>query len=107
MIGRSRFESTTRPRPTIPLLSHRLADDREGVLADLVVGNDVVRSVEVALVDVRQRDELVDLDGVAAIDLKRFELLVLDSDVDVLLDLIALDDVGRLTSSPVSPSTFL
>ena len=53
------------------LASHRVADDGESILADLVVRHDVVGSVEVSLVDVRQRHELVDLDGVAAVYLKR------------------------------------
>ena len=93
MMGRSRLAMTTRPRPTIFLLFICIADDSEGILANFVVRHDVVGRVEVSLVDVRERYELVDRDGVAAVYLERFQLFVINSDINVLLDLIALDDV--------------
>ena len=50
------------------LLANGLSDHREGLLADLTVRHDVVRVVEVELVDLFARHEFVDLDGALALD---------------------------------------
>jgi hypothetical protein len=64
-------------------------DHRKGLLADRLVGDDIVRSVEEALVDLLARHETVDLGYVGALDLDGFELLVLDDQVLPLGDLVA------------------
>ena len=46
------------------LAAHRLADHRKGILADRIVGGDVIGRVEEALVDLGARHEAVDVDGV-------------------------------------------
>jgi len=53
------------------------------------LGGDIIRSVEEALVDLLARHETVDLDHVGALDLDRFEFLVLDDQVLPLGDLVA------------------
>ena len=52
------------------LAFHCVADDRECFLADLVVGHDVIGAVIETLVDLRGRNEAVDLDRVIALDLQ-------------------------------------
>jgi hypothetical protein len=77
-------------------LADRLANDREGLLADFAIRNDVVRAVQIELVDLLLGHELVDLDGALALDRDRFELFGLDLDLLAFADLIALDDVARI-----------
>ena len=71
------------------LVLHRVADDGERFLAALGVGYDVVRPLVVTLVDFLFGNELVDIDGVGALDLDRIELLRLDLDVLAAGELIA------------------
>ena len=59
LITRSRLAMTTRPRPTI-FLSHRRADDGKRFLTDLVGARDVVRGIQIPLVDLVARHERVD-----------------------------------------------
>src|SRR5213078_1073669 len=61
----------------------------KGLLPDRLVGHDVIRSVEEALVDLGPRHKAVDLDGVGAFDLDRFELGILDDEVLAFGDLVA------------------
>ena len=77
-------------------LADRLADHCEGLLADFAVRHHVVRAVEVDLIDLFPRHELVDLDHPLALDGNRFQLLGGKLEVFALADLIALDDVGGL-----------
>jgi hypothetical protein len=70
-------------------VAHHLADHRKGLLGDWLVGGDIIRGVEEALVDLLARHETVDLDHVGALDLDRFEFLVLDDQVLSLGDLVA------------------
>ena len=74
-------------------LLHRLADDGEGLGADLVVGRDVIIFVQIDFVHFAARHEGFDVDGVRALQRHLVELLVLDQHVLALLDLIALDAV--------------
>ena len=71
------------------LVLHRVADDGERFLSALGVGYDVVRPLVVALVDFLFGNELVDIDGVRALDLDRIELLRLDFHVLAAGQLIA------------------
>ena len=74
-------------------LADGLADDGERLLADVAVGHDVIRVVEIELVDFLFRHELVDLDDALALDRDRLELLGVELDILALADLVALDDV--------------
>jgi hypothetical protein len=69
------------------LVLHRVADDREGIGADLPLWSDVVRLVEIALVDVGLGHEAVD--RVRAFDLDRLQLVFVDLDVMALADFVA------------------
>ena len=77
-------------------LADRLANDRERLLAHFPVGHDVVRAVQIELVDFFLGHELVDLDRALALDGGGLELFRLDLDVFAFTDLVALDDVGRI-----------
>jgi hypothetical protein len=70
-------------------IAHRLADHRECFLTDLVIRNNVIGTVEISLVELITRNEFVDDDRVRAFDLQRFDLFVLDLNVDVFVDLVA------------------
>jgi hypothetical protein len=72
-------------------------------VADLAFGDDVIGADQVELVDVRLRYEFVDVDGPGALERDVVELVLVDGDVGVGVDLVALDDVE--TSSPLSAST--
>ena len=78
------------------LAAHSVADDGEGVLADLVVGHKVVRRIEIALVDLRARHEAVDVDRMLALDGDVLELVVLDQHIIAFADLVASRYVRRL-----------
>src|SRR6266487_6513203 len=77
-------------------VADRLANDRERLLADLAVGYHVVGIVEIEVVDLFPRHELVDLDGARALDRNRLELLGLELDVLAFADFVTLDDVGGI-----------
>src|SRR6266852_8637624 len=71
------------------LAPHRLADDDRRVLPDLVLRDEIVRAVEVALVDLGSRHELFDVDRVGAFEPQRFQLFVLDRHELVAADLVS------------------
>ena len=71
------------------LVAHRVADDRERLEGDLVLRNQIVRAVDIALIDFGLRHKAIDVDRVAALDRDRVELFVLDAKVDALLDFVA------------------
>src|SRR5260370_19970164 len=77
------------------LAAHGLTNDRKGLLPDRLAGHDVIRSVEEALVDLGARHKAVDLDGMGALDLDRFELRILHDEVLALGDLVAAAFVFR------------
>jgi hypothetical protein len=74
-------------------LGNGITDDSKSILSDLTVGRDVVRRVDIALVDLALWDELVNIDGPRAFNLNGLELLVLDKEIVALADLIASRDV--------------
>ena len=61
-------------------LAHRVADDGERLLSDLVVRRDIVRRFEVSLVHLFARHEALDVDRVGALDPDGFEFLILDDE---------------------------
>ena len=71
------------------LALHRLPDHGERILPDMVLGGQVVRRVEIALVDLGARNELLDVDDLRAFQGEVVKLLVLHRHVFVLADLIA------------------
>jgi len=87
--------------------ANRVTDDGKGILSDLTVRRDVVRRVDIALVDLAPRNELVDVDGPRAFKLNGLELLVLDKEILAFFPISyprAMSSRG--TTSPVSESTF-
>src|SRR5262245_35935154 len=72
-------------------LGHRVSEQPVGLLTTLV-GAEVVRLFEVDRVDLRQGDELRDVDDLGGFALETLQLLVSEADVLVLLDLVALDE---------------
>ena len=84
------------------LAAHGLADDRERFLPHAVGRGDVIGAVVKALVDLRRGDEAVDVDGMPALHLDGFELVIIDLDIDTFVDLVAsalvfgLDRLARL-----------
>ena len=54
---------------------------------NLVVRRQIVRAVEIDLIDLRLRHEGLDVDQLGALDLERLQVLVLDDDVLALADL--------------------
>jgi hypothetical protein len=74
---------------------NRVANDREGVLTNLAVGSDVVGGVDIAVVDLTARHELIDFNGPGAFDLHGIDLLVFDDEVLALRYLVA---TGRVLS---------
>jgi hypothetical protein len=94
-------QNDARQRHAIPIL-HGVADHGECVDAGLSVGCDVVRVIDVALVDFILRHEAVDVDGMGAFDSNGFQFVVFDLDIFALFQLIttalpiAFDDVAGL-----------
>ena len=74
-------------------LADGLADDREGVVADLAVRHQVVGADQIPRVDLAAVDELVDLDGPRRFQRDVLEFLLRHLDEGVGVDLVALDDV--------------
>ena len=70
-----------------------LADDREGVVADLAVRTQVIGADQISRIDLAAVDELVDLDGPGQLQRHVLELLLGHLDEGVGVDLVALDDV--------------
>jgi len=93
----SRDVKTTLPDGYHALLADGFADHSECLLSDFAVRHDVVGAVEVDLVDLLARHELVDLDCAFALDSNGFKLFRRD------LKVLAFADFS--TSSPVSAST--
>ena len=65
-----------------------VTDDRKGILSDLTIRRDVVRRIDIALVDLALRNELIDVDGSRAFNLNGLELLVLYNEILAFADLI-------------------
>ena len=82
--------------PDHVLALHRLADDGKGVLPDLVFGGEVVRAVEIPLVDLGTGHEFFNVDRVRAFEPKRFEFFVFDGHELVAPDLVPAALVGGL-----------
>ena len=69
------------------------ADHRKRIMADLAVGDEIIGTDQIAVVDIGLGHELVDLDGMGRFQRDVVELLLRDLDVGVGVDLVALHDV--------------
>jgi hypothetical protein len=78
------------------LRPHRLAQHRERLLRHRAVRREVVRRVLVDLRHFLGVDEGLDIQRMVGLDLHRFEVLVLDDDVLLVLVLVAAHQVGAL-----------
>ena len=78
--------------PDQPFRAHGLADDREGLGADLVLGQQVVGFIEINFVDLVARHEAFDVDRVGALERHLVELLLLQEHIGIA-GLVALDAV--------------
>jgi hypothetical protein len=74
-------------------LADGLADHREGIVADLAVGPQVIGADKVARINLLAIDELVDLDGAGRFKRDVLEFFLRHFDEGVGIDLVALDDV--------------
>ena len=72
------------------------ADDDVAFARVLVGGGDEIGALEIARIDVGGVDELDEIDGLLALELDRLDLLGLERHVGVVVDLVALDDVGAV-----------
>ena len=79
MITCSPLESTRKRHPVLSL--HRVANDDERIGAHLAVGNDVVRLVQIPLVDILGGHEIVDFDCMRALELYCVQLFLVDLDI--------------------------
>jgi hypothetical protein len=79
-----------------------VTDDSKGLLSDLTIGGEVVRRVDLAIIDLVSRNELIDIDCPGALDLHSLKLFVLNDEVLSFSDLIAACDVlpGDTTPAP-------
>jgi hypothetical protein len=74
-------------------LADGLADHGKGIVSDLPVRTEIVRTDDVAGVDFVPLDELVDLDGPRGLERDLLELLLRDLDESLLVEHVALHDV--------------
>src|SRR4029077_3448479 len=70
------------------LVAHGVADDRKRLQRNLVLRNQIIGAVDVALVDLGFRHKAIDVDRVTALDRDGVELFVLDLQVDALIDFV-------------------
>jgi hypothetical protein len=84
------------PQGDHALAAHGIADDRERLERDLVLRNQIIGAIDIALVDLGLRHEAVDVDRMAALDRHGVELFVLDGQVDAFIDLVAAPFIVRL-----------
>jgi hypothetical protein len=75
------------------LVADCVADDGECLLSDLVCGRDVIRVVDIAIVDLSSGNKRIDRDGVGAFDPNLLDFLVLDLEVLALANLVAAANV--------------
>ena len=72
-----------------PLAAHGFADHGKRFLPDATVWRDVVGALQISLVDLLERNERVDFDGVSALDRNSVEFVIVHRNVCVLCVLVA------------------
>jgi hypothetical protein len=75
----------------MPLFANGFPDDRERLPSYFAIRGDVVRTIEVELVDFPLRDELIDFDGPRALKRNGVELVGIKLDV-AFADLVSVND---------------
>src|ERR1700730_6767716 len=75
------------------LIADRITDDGECLLSDLVCGRDVIRVVDIAIVDLSSGNKRIDRDGVGTFDPNLVDFIVRDLEVLALANLVAATDV--------------
>src|SRR6266850_484592 len=78
------------------LFLDRVPDHNVGLPADLAIWDDVIRNVQVEVVDLISRHEPINLDRVPAFDSDRLKLILGYFNVAILADLVAHDDALSL-----------
>ena len=78
------------------LAAHCLADDREGLVSNRLVGGDVIGRIEKALIDFRAWHKAINVDRVGALDLDRLQLLIFDEEELAFADLVAPGLIGAV-----------
>jgi hypothetical protein len=93
MLARCKYHPSERHHA---FLADCLSDHGERLLSDFPIRDDVVGAVQVQLVDLLLRHELVDLNRPPALYGDCLKLFGLDLDVLALAHLISLHDLGRI-----------
>src|SRR5262249_41626810 len=70
-----------------------VADDGKRILSDLTIGSDVIGRVDVAIIDLVSRNELIDFNGPSALDFDSLKFFVLNDEILPLADLVTARDV--------------
>jgi hypothetical protein len=83
-----------------------VANDRKGVLSDLAIRSKVVRGIDIAVVDLTARNELIDFDRPGAFNLHGIDLLIFHNEYWPFATSYPRAVSSRGTTSPVSESTF-
>ena len=81
------------PMPAFFEAAQRVADDGESLGRNLVGGNEIIRPLEIARIDIALVDELDEIDGVFGLELDLVEFLGRQNDMLSRLELEAADDV--------------
>src|SRR5262249_18860019 len=106
-------------------LCNGVADDGESLLTNLVIRGNVVRRVDVTLIDLISGNELVDIDGARALDLNGLYFLILNDHVLALgyfiaahrvvprddlasfgIDILLFQSIARLPVDPIETYFF-
>src|SRR5207253_1774218 len=82
------------------LFANSIAYHGKRFLSDFFGRGDVVRAVEVAIVDLRSRHKTVDFEGTGALDPNFFEFVILDLKILPLSDLVPSANVLLLDGIP-------
>jgi hypothetical protein len=78
------------------VLPDRFADHSKGLLPYLPVGHDVIGPVDIEIINLVSRYELINIDGAGRLDLDGLEVFVGDFDVAFpFADLVSFDDIVR------------
>ena len=81
-------------------LADGLTDHRKRLLSDFAIWNDEVRVAQIELVDLRLRDELINVNDALAFNGDGIQFFWCKLDVLALGDLVAFDDVSTLHIVP-------
>src|SRR5258706_11722047 len=81
------------PNGNLICQAHGFPQDAKALLCHRAVGSYVIWSVEVDGVDLNGIDELNEINGFGSFELDFLQVCLVDNDVPILLELVALDDV--------------